>query len=97
MSTKYNKMAHILNVAHCRLLKNEIVDDRINLIEQSVEFQEFKKLYEEQSPSYWKNLKLIGECVDLALLNARKKALQDLWRKIYDKNEFKKSHSKSKN
>ena len=79
----YERMLPILTLARCKKLKKKEIDDRVLKIENSPVYIGLKSYYEEQTQDYWEMLELIGDCNDLIILAARKKALRELWRVCY--------------
>lgn len=83
----YERMLPILQLAKCKKIRKKDIDERVAAIEHSPAYRQLKSYYEEQSPEYWANLELMGDCNDLATIDSRKKALRDLWRGTYGEDQ----------
>ena len=96
----YERLLPMLLLADCEpLLKAPIKNDPaltkiLRSIEKSPAYLKLKEYYELETPEYWENLELIGECDDLVTLGNYKKALCKLWKDSHATKERNKTNSK---
>lgn len=87
MQQAYERMLPILQLAKCKKIRKKDIDERLLTIEHDPAYIQLKSYYEEQSPEYWANLELMGDCNDLVTIDNRKKALRDLWKGTYGEDQ----------